>query len=300
LSISEDIYYNVSIFTQANNGNNLSPNLTITTIGSIYLNAGYNISGKSTSNTIYLQNNGATYGTFSSGSGGNLVISSLGNNGVILFGSYGYVYNNNSNGFTIVSESTNLNLNVNGNINFQNNSNLYGYFNNSAGFTISSQSGDLNLNAAGGNAVTTNYVAPYSTSGGGIINQTALSKIIPTISINNDNPNVLYLQSNNKQISYYLQSDGRTRQYYIYPPSVVGMYFLNMTDAGHTQHTCFIVVCTSQSVNRNTYNVNNLNNGGCGVDSIVTFTPYNGVVLNATVPGGNGGIYNWIPLLLTP
>ena len=235
LSISEDVDYNVCIFTIANNGNNLSPNLNISTLGSINLNV-HSDNNPNKSCTISLRDAGSTYG----------------------------------------------------------------YFNSTNGFTISSQSGNLNLNAAGGNAVTTNYVAPYSTSGGGIINQTALSKIIPTISINNDNPNVLYLQSNNKQIPSYLESDGRTRQYYIYPPSAVGMYFLNMTDAGHTQHTCFIVVCTSQSVNSNSYNVKNINNGGCYVDSIVTFTPYNGVVLNVTVPGGNGGIYNWIPLLLTP
>lgn len=297
-SVNLSLYYDQTV----NNGSAIinTPNqLALTSLSNIYLNAGSNIGSASTSNTIYLQNGGATYGSFSSGSGGNLVISSLGNNGVIMFGSYGYVYNNNSNGFTIVSESSNLNLGVNGNINFRNNGNLYGYFNNSAGFTISSQSGDLNLNAAGDNAVTTNYVAPWSSSDSGIINQTALSKIIPTISINNDNPNVLYLQTNNQPIPSYLESDGITKQYYILPPSAGGMYFLNMTDAGKTQHTCFIVVCTSQSVNNNTYNVTNLNNGGCYVTSVVTFTPYNGAVLNVTVPGGIGGIYNWIPLLLT-
>jgi hypothetical protein len=175
-SANLSLYYDQTV----NNGSAIinTPNqLALTSFSNIYLNAGSNIDGTSTSNTIYLQNGGATYGSFSSGSGGNLVISSLGNNGVILFGSYGYVYNNNSNGFTIVSQSTNLNLGVNGNINFRNNDNLYGYFNNSAGFTISSQSGDLNLNAAGGNAVTTNY-SSASISSEGIINGRSFANIL--------------------------------------------------------------------------------------------------------------------------
>jgi hypothetical protein len=147
LSISEDVKYDVSIFTQANNGSNLSPNLTITTIGSIYLNAGYNISGNSTSNTIYLQNNGATYGSFNN-NGNTLNINTP--------NSAGYIELNASSGL-----ATNYNSATLGTSNIINGNSLQ----NILGGLNSSRLGSL----GGYNYMTSRYVS--NTTGYALINQ---------------------------------------------------------------------------------------------------------------------------------
>ena len=167
---------NLSLYYDNNVNNNSAiintPNqLTLQTNNSIYLNAGSDINGTSTNNTIYLQNNGATYGYFNSTNGftvssstyltlsaSSLVIKPSGSNGITFKTSSGPV--------DYISSSNNLIIDSDATISLSGAGSTYGSFNNQNGFTISSST-YLTLSASTSNTSGYNQSFYFYSNGNG-------------------------------------------------------------------------------------------------------------------------------------